>query len=224
MNTPHPNISGQPPSPGSEHPPRRSWLADSPYRVCLRAAAGMIFFLFGMKKLLGSISLGTTLVHLPEGPQGFAVYLAAVGVPFPLFNAYMVLAVEILGGLGLMFGICIGMSRHITRLLALSLMGDMGVATLLVGLRNFMNHPVVINGVPVTDQLWRMPLELGLLVCMMYFTVYPLARTMRFQSRARQPVHKAGAVRSHPVLGRMTRREQRRPATPVGTPPLRQAA
>jgi putative oxidoreductase len=223
MNSTRGNILGQQLPPEVNRPPRFAWLADSPYRVCLRASAGLIFFLFGMKKLLGTIALGTGLIQLPTGPQGFAVYLAAVGVPFPMFNSYMVLAVEILCGLGLLFGICFRMSHHITRLFSLALMGDMSVATLLVGLRNLMNQPVVINGVPVTDQLWRLPLELGLLVCMLYFTVYPLARSLRRRSRALPPAHKGGTARVSPGPGPLPRRE-RRPVAPVGTLPAQHAA
>jgi hypothetical protein len=73
-------------------------------------------------------------------------------------------------------------------MVALTLFGNMGVATSMVGWRNLMNDPVTINGVNVTEQFWRFPLELGLLLCMLYFIVYPLARCVRGRSRTARAV------------------------------------
>ncbi|HYH99714.1 DoxX family protein [Hyalangium sp.] len=149
--------------------------ADSSLRMMLRLVAGFFFFTFGYVKLFDTIALGTTAVSLPTGPTGFALYLEAVGVPFPLLNAYMVCLVEMLCGVGLVLSPFLPASALLTRLCALPLTGDMIVALVTVGVPNLMGNPVLLNGVPVTTQFWRFPLELMLLLISMLLLWRPLA-------------------------------------------------
>lgn len=161
--------------------PASSWRramapADSPLRLTLRAAAALVFVTLGQMKFFDSILLGTDAVTLPQGPGGFAQYLAAIGVPFPLLTAYLVCLVEMLCGAGLVLSAFLPWPALLTRLVALPLFIDMGVATITVGLRNLMGHPVMLDGVAVTHQAWRLPLELSLLLLTLLLLWRPLAR------------------------------------------------
>ncbi len=154
--------------------------ADTLARVALRAAAGSVFITLGQMKFFDSILLGTDAVVIPNGPEGFAQYLAAIGLPFPLFNAYMVCWVEMICGLGLLLSAFLPASGHLTRLCALPLAGDMIVALLTVGIPNLWGSPVRMDGVAVTTQAWRLPLEATLLAMMLLFLWRPLpSSTMR---------------------------------------------
>lgn len=150
--------------------------SDSTLRLVLRAAAMIAFVTLGQMKFFDSILLGTDAVTLPQGPEGFAQYLAAIGVPFPLFNAYMVCLLEMVCGVGLLMTAFLPKASILTRLAALPLFFDMVVATLTVGLRNLMGHPVMLDGVAVTNQVWRLPLEVSLLAITLMLLVKPLAR------------------------------------------------
>ena len=161
--------------------PASSWRramepADSPLRLTLRVAAALVFVTLGQMKFFDSILLGTDAVTLPQGPGGFAQYLAAIGVPFPLLNAYMVCILEMVCGVGLLMTAFLPKASILTRLAALPLFFDMVVATLTVGLRNLMGNPVMLDGVAVTNQVWRLPLELSLLAITLMLVVKPLAR------------------------------------------------
>jgi putative oxidoreductase len=145
-------------------------------RLALRALAGLIFVTLGQMKFFDSILLGTQAVSLPLGPEGFAEYLAAIGVPFPLLNAYLVCGVEMLCGVGLVMSAFLPAPALLTRLCALPLAGDMTVALLTVGIPNLLGRPVLLHGVAVTTQAWRLPLELCLLLFMLWLLVRPLAR------------------------------------------------
>jgi uncharacterized membrane protein YphA (DoxX/SURF4 family) len=103
--------------------------------------------------------------------------LSGLGVPFPLFNAWFVIVLEVVAGLGLILGAWTPATRLVTRLCALPLVGDMGVA-LLVGLRQVTGNPVVMDGFPVMNQFWRLPLELGLMLSMVYLLWRPAPRRM----------------------------------------------
>ncbi|MCP3142754.1 DoxX family protein [Pyxidicoccus xibeiensis] len=151
-------------------------LLESPWRFALRMFAGVVFILLGQVKFFGSIHLGTDAVVLPQGPEGFALYLSAVGVPFPLFNAYMVCWVEMVCGAFLMLSALFPAhySTPLTRLTAFPLMMDMVVAFLTVGLRNALGHPVRMNDIAVTAQAWRLPLEVVLLIATAYLLLKPL--------------------------------------------------
>jgi uncharacterized membrane protein YphA (DoxX/SURF4 family) len=153
--------------------------ADTLARVALRAAAGTVFITLGYLKFFDSIHLGTDAVVIPSGPEGFAQYLAAIGVPFPLFNAYMVCWVEMICGLGLLLSSFLPASSHLTRLCALPLAGDMIVALATVGIPNLLGHPVMMEGVAVTTQAWRLPLEAIQLVIVLIFLWKPLPASSR---------------------------------------------
>src|SRR5687767_4386244 len=107
--------------------PRKSLFpspSDSPVRLALRVMAGIAFITLGQMKFFDSILLGTQAVTLPPGPEGFAVYLGAIGVPFPLLNAYLVCLVEMICGVGLMLSAFLPAPALLTRLSALPLAGD----------------------------------------------------------------------------------------------------
>lgn len=162
------------------------WLVHVPEtqgRFQLRGVTGVIFILFGMMKLFDTtlpILVGAPGLHVPTGVEGFAQLLAGLGVPFPLFNAWFVIAVEVLCGLGLILGARLPATRLLTRLCALPLAVDMVVA-LSVGVRQVTGNPVVLQGLPVMNQFWRLPLEVSLLVGMVYLLCRPVAhrRTSR---------------------------------------------
>ena len=153
------------------HSPRQQ---ETLARIALRTAAGGVFITLGAMKFFDRILLGTDAVTIPLGPEGFAQYLAAIGVPFPLFNAYMVCLVEILCGLGLIASAFAPFASRFTRLCALPLVGDMVVALATVGVPNLLGHPVMMQGVAVTQQAWRLPLEAVLLVICALFLWRPL--------------------------------------------------
>ncbi len=148
--------------------------AETTARMALRMVAGFFFFTFGYVKFFDTIMLGTEAVSLPVGPTGFALYLEAVGVPFPLLNAYVVCWVEMLCGVGLVLSPFLPAPALLTRLFALPLAAAMTVAVLTVGLRNLVGNPVLLNGVPVTAQFWRLPLELVLLLITVLLLWRPL--------------------------------------------------
>ncbi|WNG33389.1 DoxX family protein [Archangium minus] len=158
-------------------------FVESPHRFALRVIAGVVFVFLGQVKFFASIHLGTDAVVLPRGPEGFAIYLSAIGVPFPLFNAYMVCWVEMVCGMLLMVAAFLprSFSLHLTRLTALPLMVDMLVAFFTVGLPNALGHPVRMNNIAVTTQAWRLPLEVALLLISFYLVVNPMPS---FQVRA----------------------------------------
>ncbi|WP_232293755.1 DoxX family protein [Stigmatella aurantiaca] len=164
--------------------PGRFKPADTPVRMALRATAGIVFITLGQMKFFDSILLGTTAISLPTGPEGFAQYLAAIGVPFPLLNAYMVCLVEMICGLGLVLSAFLPAPALFTRLAALPLFGDMVVATFTVGLRNAMGQPVLMGGIPVTQQAWRLPLEVFLLLTTLLLLWRPLPRPVQAQEFA----------------------------------------
>jgi uncharacterized membrane protein YphA (DoxX/SURF4 family) len=155
--------------------PDSARIVESPQRFALRVLAGVVFVFLGQAKFFDSIHLGADAV-LPRGPAGFAMYLSAIGVPFPLFNAYMVCWVEIICGLLLMVGAFLPRpwSVHVTRLSAFPLMVDMLVAFVTVGLPNLFGHPVRVNDIAVTAQAWRLPLEVVLLLITFYLALRPI--------------------------------------------------
>jgi putative oxidoreductase len=153
-------------------------FVESPERLALRAFASVMFIFLGQVKFFDSIHLGTDAIVLPHGPEGFAMYLTAVGVPFPLFNAYMVCLVEMICGALLMVSAFLPKpySIHLTRLAAFPLMVDMIVATFAVGMRNALGNPVRMHDIAVTAQAWRLPLEAILLAITLYLLLKPLPR------------------------------------------------
>ncbi|MCP3138020.1 DoxX family protein [Pyxidicoccus xibeiensis] len=139
--------------------PRLLTPADTPLRLALRATAALIFFVLGYLKFFEAMPLGTDAVSLPVGVEGFGMYLAAIGVPFPLFNAYLVCLVEMICGTGLLLSAFLPAPALLTRLNALPLFVAMTVAIVTVGLGNALGDPVTMNGIAVTEQAWRLPVE-----------------------------------------------------------------
>jgi putative oxidoreductase len=149
--------------------------ADSTLRMALRLVAAFFFCWFGYMKFFDTILLGTNAVSLPQGPAGFALYLQAVGVPFPLLNAYVVCLVEMVCGVGLVLSPFLPAPALLTRLCALPLTVAMTVAVITVGIRNLLGHPVLLNGIPVTAQAWRLPLEFMLMLISLMMLWKPLS-------------------------------------------------
>jgi uncharacterized membrane protein YphA (DoxX/SURF4 family) len=154
------------------------WLehvSETAGRYQLRGVTGIIFMVFGMMKIFDTtlpILVGAPGLQVTTGAEGFARLIAGLGIPFPLLNAWMVIAVELLCGLGLILSAWLPATRLLTRLSALPLLGDMLVA-LLVGIREVQGNPVLLDGIPVMNQFWRLPLELGLLLSMAYLLWRP---------------------------------------------------
>jgi uncharacterized membrane protein YphA (DoxX/SURF4 family) len=161
-------------------------LAESPERLAMRVIAGLVFITLGQMKFFDSILLGTDAVSIPNGPEGFAQYLDAVGVPFPLLNAYMVCLVEMICGMGLMVSAFLPRtsSALATRMMAFPLMVDIFVATVAVGVRNAMGDPVRLQGIAVTAQAWRLPLEAALLLITLFFVIKPLPSSQQVYETA----------------------------------------
>ncbi|MEM1107836.1 MAG: DoxX family protein [Planctomycetota bacterium] len=76
--------------------------------LLLRVTLGGLFVFHGGAKISGGI-------------DGFAGYLASLGVPFPLLNAYLAAGTEIVAGVAVALGL-------LTRLASLPLAFTMGVA------------------------------------------------------------------------------------------------
>lgn len=165
-----------------------SWVQmnESPERLAMRIIAGLVFITLGQMKFFDSILLGTDAISIPKGPEGFAQYLDAVGVPFPLLNAYMVCLVEMICGLGLMASAFLprGRSAIATRMMAFPLMVDIFVATVAVGVRNAIGDPVRMQGIAVTAQVWRLPLEAALLLITLFFVIKPLPSSQNLYEAA----------------------------------------
>lgn len=85
--------------------------------LLIRVMPGVVFMLHGMQKLFGAFG--------GPGLQGFADYLATMGVPTALVAATVAAVVEFVGGLSLLSGIGV-------RQLAILLFFDMAVACMLV--------------------------------------------------------------------------------------------
>lgn len=150
--------------------------SETALRLALRIVAGAVFITLGQMKFFDSILLGTDAVTLPTGPEGFAQYLGAIGVPFPLLSAYMVCIVEMICGVGLVLSAFLPAPAILTRLTALPLFMDMTVAILTVGVPNLMGDPVRLEGIAVTHQVWRFPLEFGLWLAALVLLVRPLPK------------------------------------------------
>ncbi len=148
----------------------------TPGRLQLRGVTGIIFIVFGLMKAFDTtlpVLVGAPGLHVSSGPEGFAQLLAGIGVPFPLLNAWVVIAVELLCGLGLILGAWLPATKLVTRLSALPLTIDMLVA-LAVGIRQVQGNPVMLDGLPIMNQFWRLPMELGLLLGVAYLLWKPV--------------------------------------------------
>ena len=179
--------------------PRFLKSADTSLRLSLRVMASLVFFTLGYIKFFNGMPLGTDAVSLPPGVDGFGVYLAAVGVPFPLFNAYLVCLVEMACGMGLVLSAFLPGPALLTRLTALPLCIAMTVALITVGLANALGTPVTVNGIAVTQQAWRFPVEVGLWLITLLLLWRPLPRARLLpQAGSRLP---GCAARAQPGQG-----------------------
>lgn len=114
--------------------------------VLLRLGLGIVFLVSGVGKLAGIGPKAT-------GIEGFAGFLASLGVPAPVLFAWLVALVETAGGLLLLVGLLV-------RYAAVLLAGDMLVATLLVHLPN--GFSVGDGGIEYTMVLCLASLSLAL--------------------------------------------------------------
>jgi uncharacterized membrane protein YphA (DoxX/SURF4 family) len=172
----------------------RPGLLEPPVRTAMRLAAGVVFLFLGSMKIsvktFEHLVLGTQGLDLASGPSGFGQFLAAAGVPLPELSAHLVVGVELLCGLGLILGAFVPLAQLLTRLFAVALSVDMTMAILLAGVRNLLGDPVLLQGVPAMYQVWRFPLEVTLLGCMLYFFVRPVLRPApRFSGKLRLLTH-----------------------------------
>lgn len=131
--------------------------------VFLRVLIGLFLAVSGVAK-----STASPLEAIPPGLRGFSHYLDAAGVPFPLAGAVVVCAVEIVCGLGLALGGYSFRARALTPWFALPLALEMAVAMSVVGIPTALGDPVVLNGTPVTNEPYRLPLELALFLGVCY--------------------------------------------------------
>lgn len=144
-------------------------LADAPLpKVLFRVLLGAFFVAAGITKAVQSADPA-----IGPGIHGFAEYLTAAGIPFPLLGAYVVVIAETLSGAGLLLGVFVPAVTRITRVFALVLAIDMSVAIATVGLRTAMGNPVMVHGVAATNEPWRLWLELTMLLSAMFFLWKP---------------------------------------------------
>ena len=97
----------------------------------------------------------------------FGTALAQLGVPLPALFGVLVPLVEVLCGLGLVLRrkMPLRLARFgIARICAALLAFDMMAAIALVGLPGALGHPLRAGGHTIGDEVWRLPLEIALLV------------------------------------------------------------
>jgi uncharacterized membrane protein YphA (DoxX/SURF4 family) len=130
-------------------------------RVSRRIAvtAGVLFIAAGAFKLLLAAHDGST----PGASGAFAGFLEQLGVPIPAFFAVAVPLVEVVGGASLI-------SNYAPRLWAAALAGDMATAIFLVGAPD---RKIQVGEHFVGGEAWRLPLEVILLLAMLWILVAP---------------------------------------------------
>ncbi len=126
--------------------------------LALRALAGLIFLGAGVAKLF----------LIP-----FASILVQVGVPFPGLVAWAVAFLEVGGGLVLLGGAFAPAVARLTRPFAALLALEMAAAMLTVGLPGVQGRPVMLEGRPIGTEPFRIWLELGLFLLMVYLVRNP---------------------------------------------------
>jgi uncharacterized membrane protein YphA (DoxX/SURF4 family) len=123
--------------------------------LCL--GTGLLFVAAGsLKFLLPSPGAG-----VDAGAHGFGQMLSMLNVPFPMVFGHLVPATEVLGGLGLM-------TRRSRRLWTVPLILDMVMAIALIGLPGALGRPVHIGSMSIGSEPWRLPLEVGLLIALLW--------------------------------------------------------
>lgn len=91
-------------------------------------APSLDWALFPLRLVVGYGFLAHGLAKLTRGPAGFAKLLDQIGVPLPLFSAWMVTLVEIVGGVAIIMGAFVAIA-------SLPLIASMLVAMFTVQLR-----------------------------------------------------------------------------------------
>lgn len=136
-------------------------VTSAPGRIAvafLRPLAGLIFLWAGLAKLL----------LIP-----FVELLAAAGVPYPGLVDAGVIGLEIGGGLVLLVGTFAPAVARLTRPVAALFAIHMTAAILLVGLPGVQGRAVKLHGRPVGNEPFRIWLELGLFLLMVYLIRNP---------------------------------------------------
>lgn len=141
-----------------------AWVATT--RSILAIGIGSFFVLAGAAKVTRS-----PLAGVPPGVEGFATYLAAAGVPYPLVAAWVVCGAEMACGAGLVIGRWWPAARRGAPLFAGVLAFEMAVAMAVVGVPTTLGRPVLIAGAPVTAEWYRLPLELSLFLALVFLGV-----------------------------------------------------
>jgi uncharacterized membrane protein YphA (DoxX/SURF4 family) len=123
----------------------------------LRIGTGLVFLGAGVGKLL----LPLLIPLIKPGLPNFGQVLAALGVPLPVLTSFAVCAIEIAGGLALLM-------RRFVPLACLILAVDMiGALASLSVPATFLGRPLSIGGLTLGNEIWRVPLEAGLLVALL---------------------------------------------------------
>ena len=184
---------------------RDFWLERAPetrVRHQLRWLLGLIFLVFGLMKAFDTtlpLLVGAPGLRVNTGVEGFSRLLAGLGVPFPLLNAWLVILLETIGGPLLVLAVFLPATRLLTRLVTLPLSIQMCVS-LLVGLRQVLGHPVILDGFAIMNQPWRLPLELSLLVGVLFLLWRPAASPLAGALPDR-PAQRDGARRRRDGVG-----------------------
>lgn len=85
--------------------------------------------LLALRLVVGYGFLAHGLAKAVRGPASFAKLLHVIGIPFPVFNAWAVTLLEILGGAALLIGLFVALA-------SIPLIASMIVAMLTIHLRN----------------------------------------------------------------------------------------
>ena len=125
-------------------------------------SAGILFVLTGALKILAAAPGESSL----EGRRAFAQMLLQIGVPLPFLVAAFIPTLEVGGGIGLI-------ANKGARIWAFLLACDMIGAMLLVGIPGKMGREVSIGQTQIGGESWRLPLEIVLLLMMIWLFIYP---------------------------------------------------
>lgn len=129
--------------------------------LIVRRTAGSLFILAGTFKVL----LWGWHRLQPDAPD-FASALRQLGVPFAEAAALAVPIVEIVAGIFLLRGQWVRLSAAVLAI-------DMLVAIVLVGLPGWRGQPLQIGAQAIGQEPWRLPLELLLLLAVLWLVWKP---------------------------------------------------
>lgn len=123
----------------------------------VRFLTGLIFVFAGVGKALLPVLIPALGLDAPSFPE----VLREIGIPFPVLSAALVCALEIVGGLSLTNG---KWAKLFIPLLAMDMLG----AILSVGLPASLGTPIIVEGIAIGSESWRLPLEGGLLAALIW--------------------------------------------------------